>query len=85
MIQVSIGVAAGLFLTACLIHTMPAETATAVKPSPMTGSPFEVASDGVNATLPSTSMAPTASFGTAIAGAGPMPSVNSFTHTMYDN
>lgn len=82
MMQTAIAVAAGMLLLGCFVQRPPSPAALR---DPVRGTTsFEVASDGINAPLPSATASPASVFGTPLEGASPMPSAKSFTHTMYD-
>ena len=84
MMQVAIGVAAGVMLAAFLSGCSSDSPSLLTKSSPSPKLPFEVAGDGVDVQLPSSQAAPPLGFGTPIAGAGPMPSARKYTHNMFE-
>lgn len=83
MLQVAVGVAAGMMLAA-FVSGCGGDAPSVIKSAPATQSPFEIAPDGVDVKLPSSQASPAAGYGTPLAGASPMPSVKKYTHTMFD-
>ena len=82
--QVAIAVAAGVLLFGCIgMAAQDGPSAVPSKPGPALAR-LDIASDGVDVVLPSSQLTPSATFGTQVSGASPMPSATKYTHTMFD-